>query len=83
MQPLVEEEYPESSVVEDNPEVVSQESLFEVKPEGGKDKEIRLDVEINRHSMPFTVETASVVSIVGEDTYSKYLSHLPLQKPLH
>ena len=31
--------------------------------------------------MPFTVDTASAVSIVGEDTYYKYLSHLPLQEP--
>ena len=31
--------------------------------------------------MPFTVDTASAVSIVGEDTYYKYLSHLQLQEP--
>ena len=78
VKPSVVEEDPESSVVEDTPEAVSQESLFEVKPSGGKDEEIRVDVEINGHSMPFTVDTASAVSIVGEDTYYKYLSHLPL-----
>ena len=81
VKPSVVEEDPESSVVEDTPEAVSQESLFEVKPSGGKDEEIRVDVEINGHSMPFTVDTASAVSIVGEDTYYKYLSHLPLQEP--
>ena len=42
--------------------------------------EIKVDVQINGHSMPFTVDTASAVSIVGEDTYNKYLSHLPLQE---
>ena len=33
---------------------MSQESLyvFEVKPSGGKDKEIRVDVNINGHPMP-------------------------------
>ena len=81
VRPSVEEEDPESSVVEDTPEVVRQESLFEVKPSGGKDKEIRVDVEINGHSMPFTVDIASAVSIVGEDTYYKYLSLLQLQEP--
>ena len=81
MRPSVEEEDPESSVVQDTPEEVRQESLFEVKPSGGEDKEIRVDVEINGHSMPFTVDTASAVSIVGEDTYYKYLSHLQLQEP--
>ena len=81
VRPSVEEEDPESSVVEDTPEVVRQESLFEVKHSGGEDKEIRVDVEINGHSMPFTVDTASAVSIVGEETYYKYLSHLQLQEP--
>ena len=81
VRPSVEEEYPESSVVEDTTEVVRQESLFEVKPSGGKDKEIRVDLEINGHSMPFTVDTASAVSIVSEDTYYEYLSHLQLQEP--
>ena len=47
-----------------------------MKPSGGKDKAIRVDMEINGHSMSFTVDTASAVSIVGEDTYYKYLSHL-------
>ena len=81
VRPSVEEEDPESSVVEDTPEVVKQESLFDVKPSGGEDKEIRVDVEINGHSMPFTIDTASAVSIVGEDTYYKYRSHLQLQEP--
>ena len=78
MKPSVEEEDLESSVVDDTTEVERQESLFEVKPSGGKDKEIRVDMEINGHSMLFTVDTASAVSIVGEDTYYKYLSHLQL-----
>ena len=69
------------SVEDGTPEVVRQESLFEVKPSQGEDKEIRVDMEINGHSMPFTVDTASAVSIVGEDTYYKYLSHLQLQEP--
>ena len=69
VRPSVEDEDPESSVVEGTPEGVRQESLFGVKPSGGEDKEIRVDVEINGHSMPFTVDTASAVSIVGEDTY--------------
>ena len=30
--------------------------------------------------MPFTVDTASAVSIVGEDTYYEYLQDLPLHK---
>ena len=80
VRPSVEEEDPESSVVEDTPEVVRQESLFEVKPSGGEDKEIRVDVKINGHSLPFIVDTASAVSLVGEDTYYKYLSHLQLQE---
>ena len=36
VRPSVEEEDPESSVVEDTPEVVRQESLYEVKPSGGE-----------------------------------------------
>ena len=81
VKPSVEEEDTESSVVEDTPEVLSQESLIEVNPSGGKDKEIRVDVQINGHLMLFTFDTASAVSIVGEDTYYKYHSHLPLQEP--
>ena len=81
VRPSVEEEDPENTVVEGTTEVVRQESLFEVKPSEGEYKEIRVDVEIIGHSMPFTVDTASAVSIVGEDTYYKYLSHLQLQEP--
>ena len=79
--PRIPTGYPDSSFVEDTLEVVSQKSLFEAKPSGGKDKKIRVDVEINGHSMPFIVDIASAVSIVCEDTYYKYISHLPLLEP--
>ena len=64
-------------------EIVSYASLYEVQPlVSEKDSsEIKVDMQVNGHSMPFTVDTASAVSIVGEDTYNKYLSLLLLQEP--
>ena len=64
-------------------EIVSYASLYEVQPlVSEKDSsEIKVDVQVNGHSMPFTVDNASAVSIVGEDTYYKYLSLLQLQEP--
>ena len=37
-------------------------------------------MQVNGHSMPFTVDTSSAVSILGEDTYYEYLQDLPLHK---
>ena len=64
-------------------EIVSYASLYEVQPlvSEKESSEIKVDVQVNGHSMPFTVDTTSAVSIVGEDTYYKYLSHLQLQEP--
>ena len=42
--------------------------------------EIKVDVQVNGHSMPFTVDTTLAVSIVGKDTYYAYLQDLPLHK---
>ena len=42
--------------------------------------EIKVVVHVNGHSMPFTIDTATTVSIVGEDTYYDYLQDLPLHK---
>ena len=42
--------------------------------------EIKVDVQVNGHSMPFTIDTTSAVSIFGEDTYYEYLQDLPLHE---
>ena len=63
--------------MQDTSEEIILTSLFEGKLSGGKDKEIRVDLEINGHSMLFTFDTSSAVSNV----LSKVPQPLALARP--
>lgn len=68
-----------SNYVDDNPEEeVSYASLYEVK--SGKYGEITIEASVEHQDMTFALDTASAVSIIGEDDYQRYFPDFKLHE---
>ena len=60
-------------------EEVSYASLYEVKS-GGKYGEITVNASVENQEMTFALDTASAVSIIGEDDYRRYFPDFKLRE---